>query len=255
MNITNLFDLRSKKQLDQPDGVYMGIECEIESVFLREGKAFRDFQITTDNSLRNHGVEFISVPLKPPRLLESFRRLHSEIEYEDHNYAFTPRTSTHIHLNCRHMEELAVRQMLYLYVLFEKYFFLMVDPARIDNIHCVPLSQTVLHQRYNQALVDIVYTWHKYTAFNLLPLKTQGSVEFRHLHGTDDAVLLERWLSCITNLQELACKQPITRETLCDRGCLVEWLGFIFVNSPYLLKLDMDSLVYDELLELKMTFM
>jgi Putative amidoligase enzyme len=254
MKINEMFGLRSKKVLDVPSNVYMGIECEIENI-AHHPDSPRDFSITNDNSLRNYGLEFISVPLSPTRLLQSFKMLHESLEYHDNGEdPFSPRTSTHIHLNCRHMHDHQVRQMFLLYALFEKYFFLMCDPSREDNIHCVPLSQTYLNQRYKQSLDQLVSNWHKYTAFNLLPLRTQGSVEFRHMHGTDDSELLTRWLSCIENLQALALMEPMDKATIVNRDIIVEWLHAIFVNSPNLLALDMDSLIADELLDIKLAF-
>jgi len=254
MKINEMFGLRSKKVLDVPDGVYMGIECEIENISHHPDSP-RDFGITTDNSLRNNGLEFISTPQKPPRLLNSFKLLHESLEYYDNNEdPFSSRTSTHVHLNCRHMTDSQVKQMLLLYALFEKYFFLMVDSSREDNIHCVPLCQTYLNQRYKQSLDQLVYNWHKYTAFNLLPLKTQGSVEFRHLHGTDDSALLARWLSCIEELQALATTEPMTKTTIVQRTSICYWLCEIFKQSPNLLALDMDTLIADELLDIKLAF-
>lgn len=252
--VCEMFGLRSKKILDAPTNTYMGVECEIESVSNKEDFEPRDFKVTTDNSLRNNGVEYISNVLTPTRLLESFKRLHDELEFFDEDEAFSSRTSTHIHLNCRHMTDLQCKQMLLLYALFEKYFFLMVDSSRENNIHCVPLNQTYLNTQYRSSFDTIVYRWHKYTAFNLLPLKTQGSIEFRHLHGTKDANLLARWLSCIENLQQLAMEEPLDSCSISDRETIDRWLTRIFMASPQLLALDMDSLIADELLDIKLAF-
>jgi uncharacterized protein len=47
---------------------------------------------------------------------------------------------------------------------------------------------------------DIVKAWTKYSAFNLMPTRTQGTVEFRHLYGTGDFEVYQKWLTLIKEL-------------------------------------------------------
>jgi hypothetical protein len=43
-----------------------------------------------------------------------------------------------------------------------------------------------------------------------MPLRTQGTIEFRHLHGTGDVVVYQRWLTLLNELWDFAFMNPPT---------------------------------------------
>ena len=229
-----------------------GMECEIESV-----KALKqnlpEWESTQDGSLRNHGIEFISLPLPRDLLLNGFKNLHASLEFVKPHEAFSHRTSIHVHVNCRPFTTDQLKNFLLLYALFEDFFFSMVSPDRKHNIHCVPLSQTYLSSRYAQKVDRLIGNWHKYTAFNMLPMKALGTVEFRHMHGTADTVLVGQWLRTIENLWTLSQNQMITRENIVSSDQIERWFDLIFSDAPQILRLKplLPSMIESTLIDVK----
>lgn len=251
--ISKSFDLK-KSSLDAVTMFMAGVECEIESV--KSKKDFEYFTATHDGSLRNEGIEFISLPLTKDDLVGSFKHLHAHIEYYDKSEAFSPRTSTHVHINCRTLDEEACRQLILFYALYEEFFFAMVNNDRRTNIHCVPLTETFLPQLYRTNIGRMTANWHKYTALNVLPLVTQGSIEFRHLQGTDDPVLFNEWVSTLNNLWVMCQRETITPEALANPEQLRLWWRELFKDSPRILALEpaLPNMIQNSLIDVKFAF-
>ncbi len=232
-----------------------GVECEIESVKHSEGHG-TNFAMTEDNSLRNHGHEFISKPMGIATLKASFYRLHKGLSYFNSEEAFSPRTSTHVHVNCLNLDEAVVKQMVLLYALFEEPFFAAVKPNRRQNIHCVALSETTLPSKYGSSLNFLVQHWSKYTALNLMPLAKQGTVEFRHLHGTDDLEEFSQWLTAISNLWSISKQLPLNKEVLTDKQQIELLFDKIFLGNTkvYPLKPALHDMIKNSLVDVKFAF-
>lgn len=151
-----------------------------------------------DGSLRNNGVEFITKPMPFDDALNTFNVLHKGLTLGPEPY--TSRTSIHVHVNMASMTLAQLKHFLLTYALLEPVFFEVAGETRKHNIHCVPLSFTILPSIYNKPIQDIVKAWTKYSAFNLMPVRTQGTVEFRHLYGTGDFEVYQKWLTLIKEL-------------------------------------------------------
>jgi hypothetical protein len=251
--ICEAFGLK-KSNLDTVKVFVAGVECEIESVKTRND--FEYFTATHDGSLRNEGIEFISTPLNKEDLVGSFRNLHAHLEYYNNDEAFSPRTSTHVHINCRTLDETAARQLVLFYALYEEFFFAMVNHDRRTNIHCVPLTETFLPQLYKHTIGNMTKHWHKYTALNVLPLATQGSIEFRHLQGTNDPALFNEWVSTLNNLWLLCQRETITPEALANPDQLRMWWRELFKDSPRILALEpaLPNMIQNSLIDVKFAF-
>jgi hypothetical protein len=187
---------------------YCGIEYEIEGIYAYHGSSTYA-QMVEDSSLRNNGREFITVPGTLLNQLDWFDKIHSKIEYiigdKPDTTAYPPhseRTSTHVHVNVLNLTMTKLAQFVRLYILFEPYFFSKVEPSRKDNIYCVPLYYTALPEIYHTSITYQVPKWHKYTAFNLLPIAKQGTIEFRHLQGTNEKSEVEGWLRTLKQLYD-----------------------------------------------------
>lgn len=230
----------------QTETAVVGIECEIEDVYLNSFHIPSNWRVEEDGSLRNNGVEFISMPLTCQEASEAFRALHKTIKYRGNNDPFSERTSIHVHLNCFNMEPKQVRTLLLIYAIWEPIFFQMVHPRRMENIHCVPLFDTVIPQFYNKSLEVLIDKWGKYSAINLLPLKEYGTVEFRHMHGHNDPMLFDQWLHAIENLWKFSMKWD---KLLPDHLCNDETLKFmgesLFVNLPVSWRQDIANSLID----------
>lgn len=233
----------------------VGIECEIESIkSWRVGgwKAF--FNITEDGSLRNDGREFISQPMPITALLEGFKILHKDLIYHPQFDPFSERTSIHVHVNCQNLTTDQVRNIILMYALFEEFFFAQTLPSRRDNIHCVPLTETFLPAQYSADLVRLFERWQKYTALNIKPLNEHGTIEFRHMHGHDDPVLLESWLRCIEKLFQLGANEPLDVKAL-SRDNIARMFGIIFGHTANFQEMSRtrDMNMFHQLLDVKLS--
>tara|TARA_R110000868_G_scaffold37403_3_gene132370 strand:- start:1096 stop:1827 length:732 start_codon:yes stop_codon:yes gene_type:complete len=206
-----------------------GCEYEIEDVIGLTDAALPHITITNDGSLRNNGKEFITSPLDLEASLYVFDSLHSKLECGAN--PFTDRTSIHVHVNCCNLELDEVRNIVLLYALFEESFFRLVSNTRRNNIHCVALTETFLPAIYRVPLATMVSKWHKYTALNLKPLATQGTIEFRHMHGHADTALLRTWLTVIANLFAVGKTFTPSIETLSEDS-LGKLFTAIFGDTP-----------------------
>ena len=195
--------------------MFVGLECEIEGIRAHNRAEAIGFHVTNDGSLRNNGYEYISQPLIPETAIAAFRALHGTIDCRP-DIKFSNRTSIHVHANCMNLESATIRNIVLWYALYEELFFLMCDPDRRNNIHCVALTETYLPSLYHHTLGNLVSRWHKYTALNLKPLAKYGTIEFRHMQGHDDPELLRQWLSAITGLFDLGKSVKITQDTFTE---------------------------------------
>ena len=213
-----------------------GMECEIEGVANYAVSLISKigWGVTEDGSLRNSGREFISTPFSCDALIEAFKGLHTPgvLTLSTQVENFSERTSVHVHVNCLDVETTKVKDILMWYALFEPYFFMMVNPNRKDNIHCVQLNQTTLPEFYKRPLEVLTSKWTKYTALNLLPLKEFGTIEFRHMHGTSDAVLIESWVRTLKNLWEYGQNNPMTAYVMSSPDQQRKGFEAIFTDAP-----------------------
>jgi len=186
-----------------------GVEYELENTQVNVVqpifKKYPGMIVTEDGSLRNvtgsYGVEVITPPMSYVEALVCFTELHESFKYVEEPHS--ERTSIHVHVNVAELDEEAFKLLVLLYILLEPVFFSLVEPNRKHNIHCVPLKDTSLPIIYKRGLTHIgdwCSRWSKYTAFNLMPVFKQGSVEFRHLHGTNDYEIFHKWLKQIYDL-------------------------------------------------------
>jgi hypothetical protein len=182
-----------------------GCEFEIESVGTHPEHP--QISVVEDHSLRNSGYEYKTRPNTYKDTLELFDYLHKNIKLGKE--PFSHRTSIHVHVNVRNMPVDTLRQLVLAYALLEPVFFAFVGPEREHNIFCVPLSFTTMPSYYRRDIKTMHGNWHKYTAFNILPLGLGknsdaglGTIEFRHLYGTKDRKVFEVWLKTLKELYD-----------------------------------------------------
>lgn len=187
----------------------VGLELEIETVYSIKYESLEEeyaIAVIEDGSLRNGGYEFLIPPSNIETALNLFDLIHSQAYCRYREGAFSNRTSIHVHVNCLFSTETEVKNLLLLYSIFEPLFFSFVGQERKNNIHCVPLGYTHMSQRFPLRLFHLCTgnSWHKYTAFNLLPLTKLGTVEFRHMEGHNNRERLAAWLHMIKVLWDNA---------------------------------------------------
>lgn len=183
----------------------VGLELEIEG-WLHEEPQLRGFTFETDGSLRNNGIEAITRPTRLKYVPELLKKFFNTFEVSDKNYS--ERCSIHVHVNCQNFTISQVQSLAALYQMFEGLLFAFVGADRSNNIFCVPWSQCLLPLDMASSIASDpehkIRNWEKYTALNLIPLRTQGTVEFRHMHGSCDVEKITNWLNIICSLHSYA---------------------------------------------------
>lgn len=211
MTIRNLYPISwvTGEARDHWKGFMAGAELEVEGVIdIINSSYSKHCTITEDHSLRNNGREFITFPFKRERLIEAFNAIHhGGIVAFKQDQKFSERTSTHVHVNVSNLTLDQAKNMVLLYALFEPVFFSFVGDERKHNIYCVPLSHTFLPSTYSANFDTMVKSWHKYTALNIKPVSKIGTIEFRHLYGTDDVNIFSEWIDILKALYNFVEKE------------------------------------------------
>lgn len=220
----------------------VGLELEIEGFNPEIERRFGGFTFTEDGSLRAReggvGIEAISLPVATkfvPALLTAF---YDKFQIGEKNY--TERCSTHVHFNALPLTFDQVSTISLLYQTVEDLLFKYVGHDRDQSIFCVPWNQSNLSysvvnklSKSNDHTHEVFRRWQKYSALNLIPLTTQGTLEFRHLHGTRDVKVITTWIALLSKLFEYALNvdlekakyQIVNMNTVSNYH---EWLNNVF---------------------------
>jgi len=183
-----------------------GIEVEVEEVPdpSLKGKHALYWTTTVDNSLRNNGIEFVSLPLKAYQIEGALNQLNTSLPK---TATFSPRTSVHVHMNVRDLSVDQIFCLLVLYTTVEELLFKWVGHNRDKSVFCVKITDTDYVQNFLSLLSnpeETVNNWNKYTALNLHPMSSKGTVEFRHLEGTSDPQRILTWINILSCLKTTA---------------------------------------------------
>lgn len=224
----------------------LGLELEIEHVKNPIRNTQTGFVVTNDGSLRNDGKEFVSVPSTFGALITSTKALMELFKFSEANYS--ERCSVHVHVNCQDLTPDTLAGVCLLYQVFEYVLFHYAGGDRKSNIFCVPWAETnitynTIARYFEEKNPTLLRQWQKYTALNLLPLSTQGTVEFRHLPGTCDVNTIANWINLILSLFVYAGKTSLVE----IKTQLIE----LNTNSHYLVLLDSVFGEYAHLLKYK----
>lgn len=187
------------------DNIYTGIEVELEGVTNPSGVF--GFQLKEDNSLRNHGTEYVTLGgLRGPCLSLAVSTLFSSLPASTH---FSPRTSIHVHVNVRDLTFDQLFNVAMLYYVFEAAFFHYVGRNRDRSVFCVPWGSSFGYSNFIQSIQSnriVKNTFFKYHALNIVPVTNprQGTIEFRHMYGTRDLTKIFDWINIIHRLIVMA---------------------------------------------------
>lgn len=207
-----------------------GIEVEVENLEEAPAGGGLFWSVTDDGSLRNFGREYISRPLRGNQVEYALQNLFNCLK--DFPYEFTPRCSIHVHCNARTMTPDQLNNMLMVYIIFEKLLFRFIGADRDKNIHCVPITNSSVIEE----IVEVVYGlktpqhgWMKYTALNLVPLSSKGTIEFRHMHGTDNIEKIMTWINIILKMKLYAYKTEtdIAKQEIFDLNSNSQYQQFV----------------------------
>lgn len=244
-----------------------GIEVEVEGIHKINTPTYKSYWKTTaDNSLRNNGIEFVSLPIKANQIEGALIQLHNKVKHERNVPDFSERTSTHVHMNVRDLTIEQIYNLVLIYTSVENILFNWVGHNRDKNIFCIKLSDTNYFDNVSNLLYytkEIIRNWNKYTALNLQPISSKGTVEFRHLFGTWDKEIILLWinfLSCIKTYAKKTSRKDLEEEikALNTNSLYEEYLYSIFgsytkyLNISYSPKQTLASILEDSITFIKL---
>jgi len=189
---------------------FVGVEIELEKVVFRTDIA-GTWKAIEDNSLKDAGKEFVTIPLQFQYLEVELMRLKEGLK----SFNSSKRCSVHVHINVRDFTLEELKSFIILYMIFEKSLY-NYSGNRWNNNFCVPLSfNTDIVRDFLSTLEvgAIKEKWYKYFGFNLSPIfggesSKIGTIEFRHMVGTLDIPYILNWINLIVSLKISAKKMP-----------------------------------------------
>ncbi len=195
--------------------IEIGLEIEIEHVKDNMVDTYPLWSPRADGSLRDHGLEYVTVPMKGPRIHFALNQFFDMI---NSGYRFSPRTSIHVHVNVLNMNPHQVAVFLMTFGLFEKPLYRFVGQDRDKSNFCVPMFlssyQCISHFiQFMPGQVSFVLPMlenHRYAGVNVDAVRKFGSLEFRHLHGTDDKIKLLKWINFLFRMKQFAMKTSLS---------------------------------------------
>ena len=224
---------------------YVGIEIEVENVRGSMKTPAIYWGTDIDNSLRNNGLEFKSIAMKGKRIIYALEEFMNKLK--ECNFHFSPRTSIHIHFNVLDWTLEVVKRLFIIYLVFEKLLYKFVGKDRETNIFCLPvLSSESLENIVASISSSSIKNWgSKYFGINISAILTFGTVEVRHLGGTENLDTIVNWLNLWFKMIQ-AAKRMSTKElltTIVNLNTSSNYYGFASaIFGEYLHLLDVKGL-------------
>lgn len=188
-----------------------GIEVEVEGANLLKAIAGK-WTDKDDGSLRGESREYVlRKPLKLNEAKASIIDLKKALDKNKAVLDFSFRTSVHVHVNVLDMTKKELHCFLYLSHLFEDALVNYSGHPRVGNRFCLrccdaeyKLVSMFSFFKEKSGFRHLNEEHLKYSAINIAPVATQGSVEFRSMRGTLDENVLHPWLDVLANLKIIA---------------------------------------------------
>lgn len=185
----------------------VGLELEVE--FNNDVAGFppvKGWEFHVDPSLRGHALEFTTNgPISIDSLDEQLNLLFTEI----HKYnpvKDTPRTSTHVHVNCTKLIPIQIMNGLIFSWLIEESLLNYCAPHRRSSRFCLSLRNAPLMMKNITRLVEsFEFSFmadggqYKYSNIAYHNLSRIGTIEFRGLEGTFDQKRIKEWATLVYN--------------------------------------------------------
>lgn len=194
--------------LREVTGALVGVELEIEGTNLPESVSNPAWSVHRDGSLRG-GLEYVfSSPLGSVAAKDALEWLGRHLDERGCELDYTYRTSTHVHVNVSNLSIDVVKAMVVLFTLFEDEYINYCARIRRGNRFCLSAKDA-------DGVIDILRSFlksgtvpsrgnGKYSAMNLCPLNSFGTLEFRTLEGTNDWNRIFTWIRALLALRKAA---------------------------------------------------
>lgn len=177
----------------------VGVEIEVEMVHpnIVEEQTRQHWEVVEDGSLRpsDRSAELIfpTPGYAGQDIIAALNCLRESSELKEGRYGW--RTAAHVHVDMRDKNLSDIHNIITAYALLEPYIFAWEGSGRQESRFCMPwwvCSQDMIGATSIVAsessrvhhLRDRVMGFSKYTALNLAPLRTLGTIEFRHMQST-----------------------------------------------------------------------
>lgn len=201
----------------------VGIEIEAEGFDelciedFNETESSRWWHTKPDGSLRNEGVEFCSVVMFGKTVVDALEAVRPSLSRCDINW----RAGIHVHVDVRELSVNELGRVCSLYGMLERLIFAWEGNNRQDSNFCVPwyicndaaaaLGEIINASGKAQGAVNsyqfrALNRLGKYSALNVVPVTTQGSIEFRMMQTTDDLDKILDFVNICTTIVGV-CKQ------------------------------------------------
>lgn len=195
----------------------LGIEIETEAREPYAAPPIPGWKATSDGSLRDFGIEYISKgPIKyedlKPSLVnwkDALGGIHRKLRTDSIS------TSVHIHVNMQDQTPLGALNFYLCSVLFENILAQYAGPDRIGNLFC--LRTIDAEDQYNGIRRNVARSEHdgnlgaafnpnnyKYSNVNTVPLSNFGSIEHRVMRGTTDIDEILVWAQTLYSIREFS---------------------------------------------------
>ena len=192
-----------------PDNPYFSFDGETRGILFGTGY----WNVKTDGSLRNDGVEFVTKKLFGKDLSMALDELDEYLTANTvPNSTPSDRCSIHIHLDVTDLDKNEYARLLIDYAIFENVLFHYCGVHRKENLYCLPFAKSDDFKRTLSHILtsvnkDIdfrkyVNGFPKYSALNLKATSTYGSLEFRLHGGTYDMMRVKEWINIIMCLKK-----------------------------------------------------
>lgn len=170
----------------------VGVEIEIEKVTNHSDHNPNFAYTEQDGSLKDNGLEIISYPLAGNNIDFFIGDISRVLNTTLKGATFTRRCSMHVHVNVRDFTKDEIVALVASYLCMENLFFNEVTELRRNSAYCSALGDVMLARNnlFNTGYLNGL----KYYALNPGPIRSYGTVEFRHHQGTKDPDEMMAWI-------------------------------------------------------------
>lgn len=167
---------------------------------------------TSDNSLRNFGVEFI---LTDPLSLDGVKKALEEFDKRFSGTPFikdAPGTSVHVHVNIQDFTVTEIANFCTIWTLFENLLIEFCGETRRSNLFALPSRCSEGNVKLAVELFEYIERtknlyridegYGKYAALNLCCLYSLGSLEVRSFRGCTDGEKIFEWVRILNRISE-----------------------------------------------------
>lgn len=156
-----------------------------------------------DGSLKEDGMEF-TLAVWHTHAEEHLKALFRQFK----GAKASSRCSVHIHTNVCDFTPDQIRSLILLYTIFERPLY-RFSGNRWNSNYCVPVQTWAIGLRLpSLSLGDIAHVFPKYSGLNVFPDEGKlGTVEFRHMAGNKNPLLVQEWINILAELVKYAQTQ------------------------------------------------